>query len=54
MIRESKETKVVVNVESAVSAPSAADELVKLAGLLDRGLITTEEFNDAKKKYLNG
>ena len=35
------------------SPTSAADEILKLAGLLDRGLLTRDEF-DAKKKQLLG
>ena len=39
--------------QGATSPGSAADEIEKLAGLLERGVITQEEF-DAKKKELLG
>ena len=44
-----------VTVEAPVGAPasSAADELLKLADLKDKGILTQEEF-DAKKKQLLG
>ena len=34
--------------------PSLADELAKLADLRDRGVLTEEEFQDRKRKLLNG
>jgi hypothetical protein len=51
MIQDSKETKIVVNNTSP--AVSAADELGKLAELMDKGLITLEEFQAAKKRLLS-
>ena len=39
--------------QAAASPASAADEIEKLAGLLERGVLTQEEF-DAKKKELLG
>ena len=53
MIRESKETKVIVNTTVESKGPSAADELAKLADLMDRGLITAEEFQAAKQRLLS-
>ena len=35
------------------SAPSAVEELERLAGLLDRGLLTREEFDQRKKSILS-
>lgn len=52
MIQEAKETKVIVNTTVAQSAPSTADELQKLAELLDKGLLTPDEFKVAKNKLL--
>ena len=40
-------------VQQTTSAPSSVDDLEKLAGLLERGFLTQEEF-DAKKKELLG
>ena len=40
-------------VQQAAGAPSSVDDLEKLAGLLERGFLTQEEF-DAKKKELLG
>ena len=51
MIQDSKETKIVVNNTSP--SGSAADELGKLAELMDKGLITLEEFQAAKKRLLS-
>ena len=53
MIQAAKETKVVVNIDSPVTSGSAADELTKLAGLMDRGLITKDEFDKAKARLLS-
>ena len=39
--------------QGATSPGSADDEIEKLAGLLERGILTQEEF-DAKKKELLG
>jgi membrane protease subunit (stomatin/prohibitin family) len=36
----------------AAPAPSAADEIIKLKGLLDAGILSQEEFDSAKKKLL--
>lgn len=47
-IREAKQPKTV-----SAPATSPADEVLKLKGLLDAGIITQEEF-DAKKKQLLG
>lgn len=38
--------------DGKTNAPSAADELVKYADLLDRGLLTREEFDEKKKQLL--
>jgi hypothetical protein len=38
---------------AVVAAPSAADEILKLKGLLDQGILTQEEFS-AKKRQLLG
>ena len=38
--------------DSKSNAPSAADELVKYANLLERGLLTREEFDEKKKQVL--
>lgn len=51
MIQQAKETNVVVNVTSS-NVSSTADELGKLADLLDRGLITLDEFQVAKERLL--
>lgn len=37
---------------AAPAAPDVADELTKLAGLRDRGVLTEEEFAAAKAKLL--
>lgn len=39
--------------QSYVAQPSAADELMKYADLLQRGLITKEEFDNARRRLLN-
>lgn len=39
---------------AAPAAPSVADEITKLAGLLDKGLITQDEFAAQKMKLLGG
>jgi hypothetical protein len=41
-------------VQEAAGPKSAADELTKLAGLRDHGVITTEEFEREKSKILTG
>ena len=41
-------------VQEAANPKSAADELTKLAGLRDHGVITTEEFEREKSKILIG
>jgi hypothetical protein len=40
-------------VQEAAGPPSAADEITKLAGLRDHGVITNEEFESAKSKIIN-
>ena len=39
-------------VQEAAGSPSSADQLAKLAGLRDRGVITAEEFDREKAKIL--
>jgi len=39
--------------QTSGTPPSVADELNKLAALVDRGLLTGEEFNKAKRELLN-
>ena len=51
MIRDAKETTVVVNVGEN-SRPSAADEILKLSELVDKGLLTPEGFQAAKQRLL--
>jgi len=51
MIQESKDLKVVVNT-SPVPSTSSADELLKLADLMEKGLVTPDEFQAAKKRLL--
>lgn len=41
-------------VQDAAGPQSAADELTKLAGLRDHGVITSEEFEREKSKILTG
>ncbi|HXC85420.1 MAG TPA: SHOCT domain-containing protein [Trebonia sp.] len=41
-------------VQDAAGSQSAADELTKLAGLRDHGVITSEEFEREKSKILTG
>jgi ABC-type transport system involved in cytochrome bd biosynthesis fused ATPase/permease subunit len=41
-------------VQEAAGPKSAADELTKLAGLRDHGVITAEEFEQEKSKILSG
>lgn len=53
MIQDAKETKVVVNTHVASQVSSTADEIQKLAGLLEKGLISEEEFRAAKMKLLS-
>lgn len=53
MIQDAKETKIIVNTAAPAAAVSAADELGKLAELMDKGLITLEEFQAAKKRLLS-
>lgn len=48
-IKQVKETN-----SAVVSAPDSVDRLVKLAELLDRGLLTQQEFDQAKAKLLDG
>lgn len=38
---------------TAPAIDSKADELLKLAGLLDKGLLTAEEFAEQKKRLLD-
>lgn len=42
------------SISEPTNAISAADELEKLAALLDKGLLTRDEFEDRKKIVLNG
>lgn len=53
MINEAKETKVIVNTHAPQSPSSPAEEIQKLADLLERGLLTPEEFQAAKTKLLS-
>lgn len=41
-------------VQDAAGTKSTADELTKLAGLRDHGVITSEEFEQEKSKILSG
>ena len=47
------ETSAAASTQEANSSMSAIDEIERLAGLLERGILTQEEF-DAKKKELLG
>ena len=53
MINDAKETKVIVNTPPPTSPSSPAEEIQKLADLLDKGLLTPEEFQAAKTKLLS-
>jgi hypothetical protein len=54
MIQAAKDSKVVVNIDSPNPALSTADEIAKLANLLERGLITEDEFISAKVRLISG
>lgn len=52
MINDAKETKVIVNSHASQPTSSPAEEIQKLADLLEKGLLTPEEFQAAKTKLL--
>lgn len=52
MIQEAKETKVIIQAASSIPANSTADEIQKLAELMEKGLLSQEEFQAAKNKLL--
>ena len=41
------------NAQSQFNQVSTADELVKFADLLQKGMITQEEYEEAKRRLLN-
>lgn len=53
MIQEAKETKVIVNAPAIQAPLSPAEEIQKLAELVDKGLLSPEEFQAAKLKLIS-
>lgn len=53
MINAAKQTHVVVTPSTTSETPSIADEIGKLSELLDKGILTPEEFDAAKRRLLS-
>lgn len=53
MVQEAKETKVIVNTAAPQATLSTAEEIQKLADLVEKGLLTADEFQAAKSKLLS-